>query len=237
MTGKSKNQYSRLICLIILLIIAIVTGAPDVVDRLFGAQESGTAVTFSLPEYNNDIFVMIDDGIPDFGDEITSVGFEYYSELDRLGRCGVVTACVGRETMPTEKRESISGVKPTGWHSVEYDIIKDRSLYNRCHLIGFQLTGENANERNLITGTRYFNTEGMLPFENMVADYVKETNNHVMYRVTPVFVDNELVARGVRMEAYSVEDDGDGVCFDVFVFNIQPGIEIDYLTGESALAE
>ena len=143
-------------------------------------------------------------------------------------------ASVGTDLMPSEKRGSISQVKPTGWHSVRYNFVDGKSLYNRCHLIGYQLSGENANERNLITGTRYLNVDGMLPFENMVADYVKETKNHVMYRVTPVFGGNELVARGVLMEGYSVEDDGDGICFNVFCYNVQPKVKINYATGESS---
>ena len=143
-------------------------------------------------------------------------------------------ACIGRDIMPTEERGDISSVKPTGWVQAMYN---GSYLYNRCHLIGFQLTGENANKQNLITGTAYFNVSGMLAFENMVADYIKETNNHVLYRVTPIFVGNELVARGVLMEAWSVEDDGEGICFNVFVYNVQPGVEINYATGKSQEAE
>ena len=163
-----------------------------------------------------------------------------YSELDELGRCGTEEACVGEETMPTEERGNISSIKPTGWKNKDYDNVDGGRLYNRCHLIGFQLTGENANEKNLITGTRYMNTEGMLPFENMVADYVHETDNHVLYRVTPIFDGDDLVASGVQMEAESVEDDGAGVCFNVYVYNVQPQITINYATGdnwESDMAE
>ena len=159
--------------------------------------------------------------------------FEHYSDLDSLGRCGVAYSCVGTELMPTEKRGSIGNVKPSGWHSVKYDFIDGKYLYNRCHLIGYQLTAENANRKNLITGTRYLNVEGMLPFENMVADYIKETKNHVLYRVTPIFDGNDLVCRGVKMEAKSIEDNGDGICFNVFVYNIQPGVHIDYASGDS----
>lgn len=188
----------------------------------------------SVPEFSGDPFVIIGDGVPDFkADELSDESYEYYGELDTLGRCTAAAACVGSDLMPSEKRESISRVKPTGWHSVKYDCVDGGNLYNRCHLIGFQLTGENANERNLITGTRFMNTEGMLPFENMTADFIKETDMHVMYRVTPVFSGNDLVARGVRMEAISVEDGGAGICFDVFVYNCQPGIEINYSNGES----
>ena len=188
----------------------------------------------SVPEFSGDPFVIIGDGVPDFKtDELAHESYEYYGELDSLGRCTAAAACLGSDLMPNEKRESISRVKPSGWHSVKYDCVDGGNLYNRCHLIGFQLTGENANERNLITGTRFMNTEGMLPFENMTADFIKETDMHVMYRVTPVFDGNDLVARGVHMEAISVEDSGAGICFDVFVYNCQPGIEINYSDGES----
>jgi len=180
---------------------------------------------------------VINNNTPEFEDyEITTESFEFYSELDYLGRCGVAFACIGKDIMPTQERGPIGQVKPTGWQMAKYDIVDGKYLYNRCHLIGFQLSGENANERNLITGTRYMNTEGMLPFENMVADYVRETGNHVMYRVTPVFEGNNLLAKGVQMEAYSVEDKGKGVSFNVFVNNIQPGIEIDYSNGKSRLS-
>lgn len=178
--------------------------------------------------------VSVGDGIPSFtAEELSSKSFEHYSELDSLGRCGQCFALVGTETMPHEKRGSIGMVKPTGWHLSKYDFVEGKYLYNRCHLIGFQLTGENANECNLITGTRYLNTEGMLPYENEVADYVDETGNHVLYRVTPDFRGEELVARGVRIEAQSVEDDGAGVCFDVYCFNVQPKATIDYRTGDN----
>ena len=180
-------------------------------------------------------YIKVNGNVPRFSDEEkkTAAAFENYSDLDALGRCGVAFACVGKETMPTEERGPIGSIKPSGWHSVKYDFVDGKYLYNRCHLIGYQLTAENANEKNLITGTRYLNTKGMLPFENMVADYVKETGNHVLYRVTPVFEGKNLVASGVYMEAYSVEDDGDGICFYVYVFNSQPGVKIDYLTGDS----
>lgn len=191
-----------------------------------------------IPVYQGTAYVEIDRNQPGFTEEeLTTEPFEEYAALDYLNRCGVAYANVCQELMPTEKREDISAVRPSGWVQAQYDFVDGKSLYNRCHLIGFQLAGENANERNLITGTRYMNVEGMLPFENMVADYVKETGNHVLYRVTPVFAETELVARGVQMEAFSVEDGGDGVCFNVFVFNVQPGVEIDYATGESWLAE
>ena len=166
-------------------------------------------------------------------EELTADSYETYGSLDALGRCTTAMASIGPDLMPTEDRGDIGSVRPTGWEQNSYDWVDGKSLYNRCHLIGFQLTGENANDRNLITGTRYLNVDGMLPFENLVADYIHETGNHVLYRVTPVFQGAELVARGVQMEALSVEDGGEGVCFNVFCYNVQPGVEIDYATGEN----
>lgn len=190
-----------------------------------------------IPEYSGEPYAAVNGNAPTFtADEITAEPFERYSDLDSLGRCGAAFANVCTEIMPTEERGSISSVKPSGWQSATYDFVDGRSLYNRCHLIGYQLSGENANKRNLITGTRYLNVVGMLPFENLVADYVKETDGHVLYRVTPIFVDDEAVARGVWMEGYSVEDEGDGVYFSVFCYNVQPGVVIDYATGESSAA-
>lgn len=184
----------------------------------------------------SDVLVeQVEDGVPDFTqEELTTVGYESYSALDRLGRCGTAVACVGPETMPDGERGKIGQVKPSGWHTVKYDSVDGQYLYNRCHLIAFQLTGENANERNLITGTRFLNNTGMLPYEEKVGDYVRETGNHVMYRVTPRFEGRERVARKVEMEALSVEDHGEGVSFHIYVYNVQPGILIDYMTGESA---
>ena len=191
-----------------------------------------------LPAYSGEFYVVLNDNQPDFDEEdMTTVAFEYYSDLDALGRCGVAYANLCQELMPTEKRESISSVKPSGWVQGKYDFVDGQSLYNRCHLIGFQLAGENANELNLITGTRSMNVQGMLPFENLVADYIDETDNHVLYRVTPVYDGTDLVAQGVQMEAWSVEDEGDGICFNVFCYNVEPGVEIDYATGENWLAE
>ena len=188
----------------------------------------------SIPPFEDSPYVIINDNVPFFEeDEIVTESYEYFSELDALERCGVTIACIGQDLMPTEDRESIGSVKPSGWQSVKYDCVDGKYLYNRCHLIGFQLTGENANKQNLITGTRYMNVDGMLPFEDMVADYVKETGNHVMYRVTPIFEGDNLVANGVLMEAYSVEDSGEGICFCVYVYNNQPGIVIDYSNGDS----
>lgn len=202
-----------------------------------GSAPAAAVALEDVPAFSGAPYVEIDGNQPAFSEaERTAESFETYSALDKLGRCGPAFACIGQDLMPTQERESISQVRPTGWQNAEYDFVDGGYLYNRCHLIGFQLTGENANERNLITGTRYMNVEGMLPFENMVADYVKETGNHVLYRVTPVFEAEELVARGVRMEAWSVEDEGDGVCFNVYVYNNQPGVEIDYRTGESRAA-
>lgn len=193
--------------------------------------------TADVPAYSGEPYTAVNNNEPYFtSDNLTTEAFENYSELDALGRCGVAYANVCLETMPTEKRGSISEVKPTGWHSVKYDNVDGKSLYNRCHLIGYQLTAENANQQNLITGTRYLNVDGMLPFENMVADYVKETDNHVLYRVTPIFTGDNLVADGVLMEGYSVEDEGDGICFCVYAYNVQPGITIDYATGDSWLS-
>lgn len=201
---------------------------------------TGTASAFNaadVPVYSGEPYTAVNNNEPYFtSDNLTTEAFENYSELDALGRCGVAYANVCLETMPTEKRGSISEVKPTGWHSVKYDNVDGKSLYNRCHLIGYQLTAENANQQNLITGTRYLNVDGMLPFENMVADYVKETDNHVLYRVTPIFTGDNLVADGVLMEGYSVEDEGDGICFCVYAYNVQPGITIDYATGDSWLS-
>ena len=190
----------------------------------------------NIPEYSGKAYVALNNNYPTFPtDDLSAISYEYYSELDSLGRCGVVFACIGQDIMPTEERGSIGSVKPTGWHTVKYDIVDGKYLYNRCHLIGYQLTGENANTKNLITGTRQMNVEGMLPLENMIADYVKETGNHVMYKVTPVFEGNNLLAKGVQMEAYSIEDNGAGICFNVFAYNVQEGIDIDYASGESSL--
>lgn len=192
----------------------------------------------NLTEYNGNPWVVINDGIPFFtSEEITEGVFEEYSELDELGRCGAAFANICPEIMPDGERGQIGNIRPSGWHTVKYDVIADRYLYNRCHLIGYQLAGENANERNLITGTRFLNMEGMLPWENLVAEYVKQTGNHVLYRVTPYFEGENLVASGVLMEAYSVEDNGAGICFNVLCYNVQPGIVIDYATGDSALDE
>lgn len=202
-------------------------------------QGSGSSATLeNIPAYSGQAYVEINDNQPSFTkDELVTESFEEYSPLDSLGRCGVAYANVGVDTMPTEERGSIGQVKPSGWQTVKYDCVDGKYLYNRCHLIGYQLTAENANKENLITGTRYLNVDGMLPFENLVADYVKETGNHVLYRVTPIFEGDNLVASGVQMEAMSVEDNGEGVCFNVYCYNVQPGVVIDYATGDSWLEE
>lgn len=211
--------------------------------RFLGTTEVNNQQTISfdlnsIPEFNEEPYVIINSNIPEFSDEeCKAKTFEKYSELDSLGRCGTAFACVGRETMPTAEREAIGQVKPSGWKSIKYDIVDGKYLYNRCHLIGYQLTAENANAKNLITGTRYMNVEGMLPFENKVADYIDETDNHVLYRVTPIFKESNLVANGVQMEAKSIEDNGEGICFNVYVYNVQPGIIIDYANGNSKLEE
>ena len=205
-------------------------------DALTRSDESlSTFAPDALPAYAGEPYAVVNGNIPDFADEDLTAGtFERYSELDRLGRCGTAYANISRETMPSERRGAIGMTRPSGWHTVRYDdLIEGKYLYNRCHLIAYRLAGENANARNLITGTRYLNVAGMAPFEKMVGDYAEATGNHVLYRVTPIFEGENLVASGVRMEAYSVEDNGGGVCFHVYVYNVQPGVAIDYATGES----
>lgn len=203
------------------------------------AEEVSSLLDETIAGYSGSPYIEINGNVPYFTEEdYTTSAFEYYSGLDSLGRCGVAYANICTEIMPTEERGEIGSVKPSGWQTIRYNGVVDGNyLYNRCHLIGYQLSGENANEENLITGTRYLNVEGMLPFENMVADYVQETGNHVLYRVTPDFDGDNLVASGVFMEAYSVEDNGDGVLFCVYCYNVQPGISIDYKTGNSSLVE
>ena len=236
---KKKQLLCALLALIILLAVYIIVDPlPDTESASPVYTETSVDVVSNVPEYSGEAYCVINGNTPFFDEsELTTSAFESFAELDELGRCGVTMACIGQEIMPTEDRGSISHVKPSGWVNVPYSFVDGEYLYNRCHLIGFQLTGENDNERNLITGTRYVNTEGMLPFENMVADYVKETGNHVYYRVTPIFDGSELVARGVLMEALSVEDGGDGICFNVYCYNVQPGVIIDYATGESRIDE
>ena len=233
--GKSGNTV-LLICF--LFLAALFAAAFYLEGGLAEDELPASAITLAdIPEYSGEPFVVLNDNWPDFGvEDLTTEPFEYYSELDSLGRCGVAYANVCLEIMPTLLCGSIGQVKPSGWQTVKYDFVDGKYLYNRCHLIGYQLAGENANERNLITGTRYMNVTGMLPFENMVDGYVEETENHVLYRVTPIFEGANLVASGVQMEAFSVEDVGEGICFHVFVYNVQPGVVIDYATGESRAA-
>lgn len=226
---KFKDK-RRIISLVAWVVAIAVAGAV----WLWNASQKPIIDLDSIPAFSGTAYVEINGNVPYFTDEeMTTESFEQYAPLDALGRCGAAVSCIGRDLMPTEERGAIGQVKPSGWHTVKYDFVDGKYLYNRCHLIGYQLTGENANVCNLITGTRFMNTEGMVDFENKVADYIKETGNHVMYRVTPVFQGNELVARGVLMEAKSVEDNGKGIMFCVYVYNNQPGVEIDYLTGES----
>lgn len=192
----------------------------------------------SIPVYEGKDYVVLNDNVPEFDSEIINTNtFEIYGELDSLGRCTKAFANVSRDTMPTEERGSIGMIKPSGWHTVKYDIVSGKYLYNRCHLIGFQLTGENANEQNLITCTRQTNTGAMLEFENKVANYIKETGNHVLYRSTPIFEGDNMLASGIQLEGLSVEDDGEGIKFNVYLYNVQEGIEIDYKTGESSLVD
>ena len=231
--GVSQRKRKQLLSALAVLILAAVYLYQDL-----SAPEAGSSVSLAdIPAYTDTPYVELNGNEPDFDQaDFTTESFETYGELDSLGRCTAAYANIGRDLMPTEKRGDISSVHPSGWVQAQYDFVDGKSLYNRCHLIGYQLTGENANERNLITGTRYLNVEGMLPFENLVADYIKETGNHVLYRVSPVFDGDDLVAEGVQMEAESVEDGGEGVCYNVFCYNVQPGVEIDYATGESRLA-
>ena len=251
MTGKrarrgdrKKRQKIRTIVIAAICIVAM-AALPWMIRTLRTLQTPKTSVLgtgpysaadFRIPQYDGSAYVEINDNVPFFREsDITATAYEEYSPLDRLGRCGPAAACLCREMMPTEERGEIGMIRPSGWHTVRYDdLIEDRYLYNRCHLIAYSLAGENDNERNLITGTRYMNIEGMLPFELETIDYLLETGNHVLYRVTPCFSGNDLVAAGVLMEAYSVEDRGRGLSFNVFVFNVQPGIEIDYGTGNSS---
>ena len=234
---RKRNHYP---VAVLLLLLTLLFGGCSYVQSGLDTQavQENTQKSYEstdIPAYAGNSFVILDDNKPAFSkqDRERTDAFETYSDLDELGRCGVAYANICKELMPTEERGAIGMVKPTGWHTVKYDNVEGKYLYNRCHLIGYQLAGENANEKNLITGTRYLNVTGMLKFEDQVADYVKAADHHVLYRVTPVFEEDNLVATGVEMEAYSVEDCGKGVSFHVFVYNIQPGITIDYATGES----
>ena len=230
---KQKRLQTILTVILIFCLLAV-TGCSVVQET---APREGSVQLEQIGAYSGEPYVVLHDNVPNFTTEdLVTESYETYSSLDALGRCGTAMANIGQDLMPTEPRGSIGQVKPSGWQTVKYDIVDGKYLYNRCHLIGYQLSGENANEQNLITGTRYMNVEGMLPFENLVADYVQETGNHVLYRVTPVFTGDNLLADGVQMEALSVEDEGAGICFNVFVYNVQAGVNIDYATGESSLA-
>ena len=233
MTMK-KSRRTVFLAIWTLVLLLCTAGCAQTKDLAALTADQASYTLSDVPEYSGEPYVTLNENQPDFSEEdLTETSFEAYSEQDALGRCQSAWANIGQDLMPTGERGKIGHIKPTGWHTVKYDSVDGKYLYNRCHLIGFQLTAENANEKNLITGTRYMNVEGMLPFENMVADYIKETGFHVLYRVTPVFEGDDLLAKGVQMEAYSVEDQGEGICFHVFVYNVQPGIFIDYATGES----
>lgn len=233
-----KMKHIKLLVTSLLLSLTLLFGgySPDSSSET-PSQTSDQEVSYnleSIPKYTSEPYVMINENVPFFTEsDFTEEAFETYSDLDELGRCGAAFANVGKETMPTEERGQIGMIKPSGWQTVKYDCVDGKYLYNRCHLIGYQLSAENANEKNLITGTRYLNVSGMLPFENKVADYIKETGNHVLYRVTPIYQDKNLVASGVLMEAQSVEDDT--VKFCVYCYNVQPDVQIDYATGKSSL--
>ena len=231
------------ILLILIVSLSVLSGCSAGENNFFNdlditAQSASDYVNYDLsniPDYDGKAYVELNGNVPEFSksEKTYSESFEEYGKLDSLGRCTYAVSCIGKDLMPTEKRGLIGSVKPSGWHISKYDFVDGKYLYNRCHLIGYQLTAENANERNLITGTRYLNVEGMLPFENDVADYIEITNNHVYYKVTPIFQGNNLVANGVQMQAYSVEDNGQGVSFNVYCYNVQPGVAIDYATGDN----
>ena len=231
------------ILLILIVSLSVLSGCSAGENNFFNdlditAQSASDYVNYDLsniPDYDGKAYVELNGNMPEFSEseKTYSESFEEYGKLDSLGRCTYAVSCIGKDLMPTEKRGSIGAVKPSGWHISKYDFVDGKYLYNRCHLIGYQLTAENANERNLITGTRYLNVEGMLPFENDVADYIEITNNHVYYKVTPIFEGNNLVANGVQMQAYSVEDNGQGISFNVYCYNVQPGVAIDYATGDN----
>ena len=234
MKNKTKSIYT-LFCIITILIFVLVFNEEisSYLTVLLRKNEISHNID-EIPSYSGNSYVVINNNQPNFNiDELSTSTFEIYSELDYLGRCGTAFANISINTLPTTERGSIGMIKPSGWHTIKYDNISGKYLYNRCHLIGYQLTGENANKKNLITCTRQMNTIGMLQFENKVVDYVNITKNHVYYRATPIFKDNNLLASGVQLEALSVEDKGKGIKFNVFIYNVQDGIEIDYLTGDS----
>lgn len=232
-----KLKYKKIIRFVILFVLIICFACLRFdFDGFLDSNKNDYYQITSIPEYDGNAYVYLNDNIPVFDEELFSKeNYEFYSDLDELGRCGFAIAIVNKYTMPSEERESIGNIKPSGWHTVKYDIVNGKYLYNRCHLIGYQLTGENANEKNLITCTRYMNATTMLDFENEIASYIEETGNSVLYRVTPYYNNNDLVAFGVQLEAYSIEDSGKGIKFNVFIYNVQPGIKIDYSTGDSSL--
>ncbi len=240
MKKKRKKIYNYIIILIGILVVWGVVYYQDEIQVFLDKTVFSPRPSYALsdiPAFDGEPYVVINNNEPNFIEEDYNRDDEVYSDLDYLHRCGPAFAKVGINTMPTTKRGSIGMIKPSGWHTVKYDIVDGKYLYNRCHLIGYQLTGENANEKNLITCTRFMNTVGMLQFENKVADYVKDTHNHVLYRVSPIFVEDDLVASGVEIEALSIEDKGAGIKIHVFVYNVQEGITIDYSTGDSKLNE
>lgn len=233
---KKKNKKSLILTIIFIALIAIYNTYKCEINNFLYSYAYESYNLEDIPEYNGNNYVIINNNEPNFTEtDYSTESFEVYSTQDSLGRSKVAYANIGIDLMPTEERGSIGNIKPTGWHTVKYDIVDGKYLYNRCHLIGHQLSGENANSENLITCTRQMNVEGMLPFENQIADYVKETSNHVLYRVTPIYDGANLLASGVQMEALSIEDNGKGIKFNVYVYNVQDGIEIDYCTGESSL--
>lgn len=240
--NKRKNMMDSNQILKFIIVVLLFFALRYINDNVIGTNTDDNNVTDivtsiinieDIPEYKEKKYIEINNNKPYFSnEEYTTTVFENYSNLDSKGRCGTAYANICRELMPKngETRESISNVKPTGWEQTK---VNGEYIYNRCHLIGYQLAAENANEKNLITGTRYFNVEGMLPFENRVAEYINQNpKNHVLFRVTPIFKGENLLASGVEMEAYSVEDNGKGVCYNVFVYNVQPGANIDYATGK-----
>ena len=232
----AKHKKKQQLTLLGLLLLIVFLGLSFLYNSLVNPKQE-TVSPGDIPAYSGSAYVTVNDNVPFFTEsDYTTTSYESYSPLDELGRCGVAEACVGLDLMPTEERGSIGSVKPTGWQTAKYDFVDGKYLYNRCHLIGYQLTAENANKQNHITGTRYLNVTGMLPFENLVADYIYETGNHVLYRVTPIFEGTDLLASGVLMEAWSVEDNGDGVCFNVYCYNVQPGVVIDYVDGSNHAA-
>lgn len=237
---KKSLKKSLILPLLLIILMVIFTNNKEEIKNIFNESFAKTTISYNvneIPEYNGNPVIVINNNVPSFTDEdYNSKTFESYSELDMLGRCGVAFASIDKSLMPTTKRGSIGMIKPSGWHTIKYDNVDGKYLYNRCHLIGYQLTGENDNKKNLITCTRFMNTKSMLEYENKVANYIKKTGNNVLYRVTPVFYENNLLATGVLIEAASVYDKGKDLSFFVFIYNIQDGILIDYKTGDSKLA-